>query len=68
MVPPVDVFFRGRYDGKELRRSGELVIKAHAVTLVSDHANPGAPIFRTDDISFTYPPGDRRATAPPTRR
>ena len=59
MVPPLDFFLRARRaaDGT-IMPVKELVWKAHFVTLISDHAHPGAPIFRADDAAFTYPPDD----------
>ena len=59
MVAPIDFFLKAKRDPDtgELLPVMELVATAHFVALVPDHENPGAPIFRTDNM-FIYPPGD----------
>ena len=59
LVPPFDLFLRARRgpDG-EIEPVKELVVKAHAVALVPNHANPNDPVFRYDDASFDYPVND----------
>ena len=63
LVPPLHFFLRARRDDQtgEVRRVMELIVKAHFAALVIDHGAPGSPIFRTDDVGFLYPMGDREA-------
>ena len=63
MVPPLDFFLRAQRDAAtgELKKTMEIVAKAHWVALVRDHGAPGHPIFRTDAAAFEYTPADERA-------
>ena len=60
LVPPLDFAARAtrRDDGGTLRPK-ELTVRAHWCALVPDLANPGNPIFKLDDQSFTYAANDR---------
>ena len=64
LVAPLDVMLRGRRDDHgALLPVKELVVKAHFVALVPDHANPGSPLFRVDTDAFEYPAEDQAAYA-----
>ena len=61
LVPPFDFFLRARRDEQgELRPVKEVIVKVHFAALVANHADPTAPLFRTD-VSFTYPAADLAA-------
>lgn len=64
LVAPFDFLLRARRgDDGELTPVKELVVKAHVVALVPDHANPQAPLFRVDLAAYAYSQEDQQAYA-----
>ena len=59
LVAPADFFLKAKRDAAgALLPVKELMVKAHFVALVPDHAHPEQPIFRTDHTAFEYPQAD----------
>ena len=59
MVAPFDFYLKAKKDPitAELLKAKELVIKAHVVALVPNHATPQQPIFLMDQANFAYADG-----------
>ena len=63
IVPPLDCYLTGEVDQATgtIKPVKKLVVKAHVVALVANHADLNAPRFRVDTDAFAYTQADLNA-------